>query len=878
MNCGKTGGFSDGSSWQNSREKFHAAIAERRAASVGYAKIIAAAMGVVGGIHTARAATFSWSGLGADSNWQTPANWTPNTGIATGSNLMMLGTTQLTNNNNFAGGSTFSTITFAASAGQFVLGGNALVLNAGSAAAVVNNSTALETIDLPLTLTGGRTIDAAAGPISIEDALTGTAGIFYGVNPSLTTPPPTSLSVVILNSAGTYSTASTSTAATTIDSGTLQIGAGGSLPSSASTTLATGWVALGNTTNNSSGILELGDSSTPVNQTINRLAVLGTGAGNAVIGGNSAISTLTINYLVTGGSESFGGTIGGSGTNQNNLALVISGGNTVAFSGVNTYVGNTTITAGTMTLGAAGSIADSPIITVGSAASSAAKFNVNAVTGGFTLASGQTLTGGGTVVGALTVGTGSTLSPGNNVGTLVNTGNVKYGPSGSYLWQINNTAGTEGADPGWDTQTITGGLTITATAGSPFNIDLESLTTADVAGSAANFNKLQSYSWDLATTTTGVTNFAASDFNINTTGFANSSSGSSQNGSFGVAVVGNNLELTYSPAINTTATTYSLVASVAGGSLANGRLTQGQSTTVSSSITNTGAGSADTLDYTNLNASASSGTLAGGTLPKASGGPLAQGASDSGSTTFTAATSGTVSIIPLVGTASNGTIGGSASLSGSTSASVTVDALIEHTTQFLDTGAAATSSTAAYRQNYVAGGNLGSVTVTQTAPGNYLPGYLDNINSGAGVSIGTVTVNLVGGSGSFAPDASIALLDFTGVSASNDPAALTKLESDLQTLGYTYVDRFGNTDASLSTANLAAFTTASRDYDLEILFNPGPASTPSYLDFDFSNPNYAGIGNVVNIAVVPEPASSGLLVAATVAGLALRKRRTGRGA
>jgi hypothetical protein len=165
------------------------------------------------------------------------------------------------------------------------------------------------------------------------------------------------------------------------------------------------------------------------------------------------------------------------------------------------------------------------------------------------------------------------------------------------------------------------------------------------------------------------------------------------------------------------------------------------------------------------------------------------------------------------------------------------------------------------------------VTVTKNGTGAYFPGYDDDINGGAGVQIGTLTINLVGGGGSFAPDPSVALFDFANITATNDPAGLTNLETDLQNLGYAYVDRFGNTDADLSPVTLATFTTASRDYDLEILFNPGPASTPSYVDFDFSNPNYAGIGNVVNIAIVPEPTSLGFAAAIGVAAMLFRRRR-----
>ncbi len=95
----------------------------------------------------------------------------------------------------------------------------------------------------------------------------------------------------------------------------------------------------------------------------------------------------------------------------------------VTLSGVNTYTGNTTVSAGTLALNVAGSINTSPIITVNSGAT----YNVSAVTGGYSLGltSVQTLQGTGTVTGALTVASGSTIrgDSGTDTGTLT-TGNV----------------------------------------------------------------------------------------------------------------------------------------------------------------------------------------------------------------------------------------------------------------------------------------------------------------------------------------------------------------------------------------------------------------------------------------------------------------------
>jgi hypothetical protein len=73
-------------------------------------------------------------------------------------------------------------------------------------------------------------------------------------------------------------------------------------------------------------------------------------------------------------------------------------------------------------------------------------------------------------------------------------------------------------------------LTISATSGSHFNVLLTSLSLANVAGSAINFNSASNYNWLIADFAS-VTGFAADAFNINTTEFQNPFTGT-----FGVAL------------------------------------------------------------------------------------------------------------------------------------------------------------------------------------------------------------------------------------------------------------------------------------------------------------------------------------------------------
>lgn len=99
------------------------------------------------------------------------------------------------------------------------------------------------------------------------------------------------------------------------------------------------------------------------------------------------------------------GVISGSGE------LHKAGSGKLTLSGINTYSGQTNITAGTLAISGTGSIASNSII-VGASTT----FDVSGVTGGYSLASGQTISGTGLVTGAVTIN--GTLAPGNSPGDM----------------------------------------------------------------------------------------------------------------------------------------------------------------------------------------------------------------------------------------------------------------------------------------------------------------------------------------------------------------------------------------------------------------------------------------------------------------------------
>jgi len=139
-------------------------------------------------------------------------------------------------------------------------------------------------------------------------------------------------------------------------------------------------------------------------------------------------SSLAMQLGTAGGGVTFSTESTGAVVNSINLSGILSdasssngtltkaGGGTLSLSGANTYSGNTTISTGTLALGASGSIANSPVISVGSGAT----FDVSSVAG-FATGASQELAGSGTVTGAVTAN--GTISPGvasvaSGIGTI----------------------------------------------------------------------------------------------------------------------------------------------------------------------------------------------------------------------------------------------------------------------------------------------------------------------------------------------------------------------------------------------------------------------------------------------------------------------------
>ncbi len=131
----------------------------------------------------------------------------------------------------------------------------------------------------------------------------------------------------------TLSGASTYSGGTNIKNGQLALDGGDNR------LLSTSAVVLGDT--GTTGKLVLG-GTTVSNQTLTSLTT--TGLGGSVVGGNASNSLLTLS--IASGSSTFAGTLGGAGTNENKLALTVSGPGTLVLTGTNnTYSGLTNIIA-----------------------------------------------------------------------------------------------------------------------------------------------------------------------------------------------------------------------------------------------------------------------------------------------------------------------------------------------------------------------------------------------------------------------------------------------------------------------------------------------------------------------------------------------------
>ncbi|MCX6970322.1 MAG: autotransporter-associated beta strand repeat-containing protein [Verrucomicrobia bacterium] len=210
---------------------------------------------------------------------------------------------------------------------------------------------------------------------------------------------------------------------------------------------------------NNSAVTLTGDGTrtTALDLNANNLSI-GSLAGSTSTSGNVILGNRTLTTGANNASTTYAGVISGSGG-----GLTKSGSGTLTLSGNNTYTGTTTISAGTLLLSSSGSLANSSVI------NNNATLDISAVSG-FTLATGQSLTGNGTVIGAVSIGSG-TLAIGNSPGTMTFDNNLTLTLNSISNFEVNAwTAGSYDLALGrGNSQAVTFGGTLNVNFGGSFN-------------------------------------------------------------------------------------------------------------------------------------------------------------------------------------------------------------------------------------------------------------------------------------------------------------------------------------------------------------------------------------------------------------------------
>jgi autotransporter-associated beta strand protein len=268
-----------------------------------------------------------------------------------------------------------------------------------------------------------------------------------------------------------------------------------------------------------------------------------------ITGGTTALATLIstnygyMNELVLNpqgtASNTYNGVIANGAAN---MKLTKTGTGTQVLGGVHTYSGATAVNEGTLTIAGSGSINSSSGITVAAGArlvyNSSAGLIVAPTLNGTGTGAGQraVLGGTGTINAAVTLDhLGDVLSPGNSPGILP-FGTSQTWDSFSYDWEVNDFTG-ETAGTHFDQITIAGSLVLDGV--SNYIVNVLSLTAGNVAGDVPNFSEINR-TWDILTTTTGITSFTAANWSVNATGFTNS-----ETGTWSVSSDGSKISLAY---------------------------------------------------------------------------------------------------------------------------------------------------------------------------------------------------------------------------------------------------------------------------------------------------------------------------------------------
>jgi autotransporter-associated beta strand protein len=294
------------------------------------------------------AANKTWDGGGADDNWTTGGNWNLDLPPVPTDVLFFGGNTRLTPNNDFLLSPQFNGITFNAGAGAFTIGGNAITLGGN----IADNAANTQTINLNMALNNNRNITVVSGgTLSIGGAISETSA-GRGLNIS-------GGGTVILSGANSYSGATTipnNGGVLNIRSSTaLGTTAGGMSVGDNSALELQGGIAVG------AEALSLRDTGPAGGGALRNISGANSWAGAVTLSADARINsdsgTLTISGNITGGNDL---TVGGAGNtiisgaiNTTSHTLTKDGPGTLRLDNSgNDYTGGTTLSGGTLQLGA----------------------------------------------------------------------------------------------------------------------------------------------------------------------------------------------------------------------------------------------------------------------------------------------------------------------------------------------------------------------------------------------------------------------------------------------------------------------------------------------------------------------------------------------
>ncbi len=218
------------------------------------------------------ATIFVWTGLGADDNWTTPANWGGGAAPLAGDTLLFgAGATRKTANNNFPSGTTFAAVAF--QDGGYTLTGNNLKLSAGISSTSTAGGT--DTVGPNIALTATETFNIAG------TTLIDITGIISGTHLGITK---TGTGTLAYDSPAGNSY----TGLTTVNGGTLQLETSNQIADTASVTV------------NAGATFDLNSHD----ETIANLTLTGgtvnTGSGTLTLSGNVTSDAATSSAVING--------------------------------------------------------------------------------------------------------------------------------------------------------------------------------------------------------------------------------------------------------------------------------------------------------------------------------------------------------------------------------------------------------------------------------------------------------------------------------------------------------------------------------------------------------------------------------------------------